>query len=88
MAPISQSATATPNGTRLEFKDRLRGYRFAAELRAAGEPGMSVWHTEEKVLVDMPKAVPSEAAMAQLHAASGAVVVPLVVVAPTPPRRR
>ena len=87
MAPTT-TAPAIATGTRLEFKDRLRGYRFAAELRAAGEPGMSVWHTEARVLVDMPKAKPTESAMAELQQASGAIVSPLVVVAPTPPRRR
>jgi hypothetical protein len=86
MAPTAQSTQAT--GTRLEFTDRLRGYRFAAELRHAGEPGMSVRHTEERVLVDLPGSKPTEAAMAELQLASGAVVKPLVVVAPTPPRRR
>ena len=43
---------------------------------------------EEQVLVDLPTAKPTEAGMAELHLASGAVVKPLVVIAPTPPRRR
>ncbi len=71
MAPMSSALNTT--GTRLEFVDRLRGYRFAAELRrSGGSPKVGVWHTHQAVVVDLANRHPSEAALAMYQAARGA----------------
>jgi hypothetical protein len=64
------------NGTRIEFVDRLRGYRFASEIRrSSGRPEVHVWHTHDTVIVDLPGGGKvSEAKLAALQEESGGIV--------------
>ena len=66
-----------PTGMRVEFIDRLRGYRFAAELRKSGAyHDVHVWHTLGSVVIDLPAARGTDARRAILQAESGGIVEP------------
>jgi hypothetical protein len=69
--------TDMPSGPTVEFADRLRGYRFATELRASeGTPGVRVWHTHDRVIVGLSSRRPSAASLAMIQAASEVAVQP------------
>lgn len=64
-------------GLRVEFVDRLRGYRFAAELRKTdSEREVRVWHTDGKVIIDLPGVRGTDARRLALAEESGGVVQP------------
>jgi hypothetical protein len=66
------------HGTRIEFVDRLRGYRFASDVRgSSGRPEVHVWHTHDTVIVDLPGGGKlSDAKLATLQEESGGFVHP------------
>ncbi len=52
----------------VEFRDRLRGYRFASALRGSGaHPGVRIWHTNETVLVSLVAGRTSDASLTMLR---------------------
>ena len=69
---ITTTQATNSTGMQAEFVDRLRGYRFAAEIRRSGAyPDVRVWHTHATVVVDLPGARASDASLASLNAESG-----------------
>lgn len=59
---------------RVEFRDGLRGYRFADELRRRRGTAMGVWHKNATVVVEFPQSWESEEGIAALVAGSGGIV--------------
>ena len=73
-------------GMRVEFVDRLRGYRFAAELRKTDSAReVRVWHTDGKVIIDLPGVRGTDARRAALAEESGGVVHPAQTSRPARP---
>ena len=59
-------------GMRVEFIDRLRGYRFADELRRSGpHTDVRVWHSNARVVVNLPTARATDANLALLEESGG-----------------
>lgn len=62
-------------GTRVEFADPLRGYRFAEELRQSrGFKDVRVWHDDATVVVVPSNAGSNDAGRALLQSPPGGIV--------------
>lgn len=62
-------------GTRVEFVDALRGYRFAEELRRSrGFREIRVWHDDATVVVVPSNAGTNDAGRALLQSPPGGIV--------------